>query len=224
MALTAQQVADSSREDTRTLDDVTILDLVDRIHKDVLHTSVYAPFNHETESISTTTADVSSLDLSAVDVRRILSVYNRTFNQLILPLTGAVQPAGLADKEATVQTQAGVNPQGIGGWSAIHIWQEGATQGPLPRFYKHITNGAVLHLFPSIKIASVADPVAIEVYYEQQVTTLATLATALIVPEDAKDVMVAGVNYLVSLNIGRDAAAVQWLTVYENLKRGATHI
>jgi hypothetical protein len=206
---------------TGTDADPLILGWVDRIHKDTLHSSIY---NHLGQGITTiaTVAGTSSYALSPTDVRRVLLVYDRTFNREILPIDIAFAPIPTADQATPAPGQVAfdsVRPPGA---------CMNKTQGLWPEFYRiyAVTNTGVtpptvtttMLLFPAPAVVAWAGTT--EVYYEKIVATVSSSTTKLLLPDDAKDVVVAGVNWLTAQYLRRDNESKHWLEVYEKLKRG----
>jgi hypothetical protein len=211
--MTAQDIADAVSIDMRRLISNTDPDLsvivgwIDRVHKQVLHSSVYAAFNIAQTTISTV-ASTTNYTLPS-DVRRIRTVYNRTLSQLILPLEPAAEPA--ATMEHTTPAIGGPQaPDAKILTLRVH--------GPFPLYYQRV--GGELILFPQPRLAGNK----IEVTYEKIVPTITSASTILTVPDDGKDIMVAGVNALVALYLKRNDEAQQWYAMYQKLLGGETQV
>lgn len=131
MSITAQNVANAVSQDIRTVlaatssDGAILLDYVDRIHKDLLHDSIYSHFNQSSEVV-TTANGTKSYALSSSTVRDVYFVYDRTRERELLPLKTSV-PAG----------------QDRGEWRII-------MQSGLPEYYK-LVGTQTLHLFGTPK-------------------------------------------------------------------------
>src|ERR1700754_1751546 len=104
--MTAQDVINAVSLDMRQVlspsapDNTIIIPWVDRIQKDVLHTSL---FNALLKKITTVTvvADTSLYTLTDPSVRRIVSVYDRTFDRFLLPYETISFPTPKSDKTGT---------------------------------------------------------------------------------------------------------------------------
>jgi hypothetical protein len=59
-----------------------------------------------------------------------------------------------------------------------------------------------------------------EIHYEAQVADLTALTDVLVVPNDGKDMIVAGVNSYVAQFLHLDTEAQFWTQQYEMLKKG----
>lgn len=181
------------------------------------------------ETVSTT-AGTSSYTLSA-SARRILAVYDRTTGRALQPLSDADDV-----KEREVRFLDGPLPQyfkfiapstlvlfptplvgtGANDSISLEVYYE-KTQGP-PLFYQLVGSQSLL-VMPTPAVAG-----NLEVVYEKQATTLTALANTLVIPEDGKDMLVAGVNYLVAQYLEKGNAIENWFQLYERLKRGETVI
>jgi hypothetical protein len=89
--------------------------------------------------------------------------------------------------------------------------------GGTPEFFRFIapTTLVVRPAPPSTQWLS-----TLSVVYEQQVPTLTSLSTTLTVPDDGKDVVCAGVNWMAMAYIGRSQEAMSWFQLYQQLKSG----
>jgi hypothetical protein len=58
------------------------------------------------------------------------------------------------------------------------------------------------------------------VTYEAQVLTLVNPTDVLLIPEDGRDMVVAGVNYLANIFLKRMDEAQIWAQIYSTLKKG----
>ena len=188
--MTAQEVVNNVSQDIRSqlsasgADAAILLTYVDRVHKDVLHTSVYAPLVHSLTTIGTSSG-TASYTLSPTDIRQVLMVYDRTRNRELFPMAPDIP------------------------WDFTRL----RTSSALPEFWKH--SGTTIYLFPTPK-----QTLTLEIHYAQRVTTVSALGTTLTVPDDALDLIVAGVNALASQFLKNDRGAQFWLTIYQSLKDG----
>lgn len=217
MALTAQNIVDAVSVDMRSVlgssgaDATIILEWVDRIHKDALHSSLFSFLNEGFETV-TTTAGTSKYTLTA-SPRRILTVYDRRFDRPLLPFDNIAAPLTLADQASRstgAPAEEGVRRKETLSSKTFSLW---------PEYFK-LVGTQDLHVFPAPATTNYAGTAALEVFFEKQVITLTALTDTLVIPEDGKDMMVAGVNYLTAGYLKRVEDAGLWLAIYEKLKRG----
>lgn len=199
--MTAQDVINSTSQDVRQVIQASgsgqtiLLDYVDRVQKDSLHAGVYEYLNRATTTL-TTVAGTASYTLTPTAVRSIAFVYDRTTERLLLPVPDAV-PAS----NDPVQVR-----------DALKI----ITNASLPDFYRLYGTNSI-NFFPTpLKV------VTMEVHYTNQVATLTSSTTTLTIPDDGKDMMVAGVNMLANAYLGRLQEAQLWAGVYQQLKGAPT--
>lgn len=216
MPLTAQNIIDATSVDLRSVlgtsggDELIILEYVDRIHKDCMHSSIYSHLNQGVKS-QVLTAGTETYALTLTDLRRILNVYDRTFNRPLLPMDVFNAPASLSD--ASVPAPGRV-PSDAGQPKAMLVDKMNSLW---PEYYR-LSDADDLYVFPAPATAAFAG--TLEIHYEKQVVTLTAVGDSLIIPEDAKDMVVAGVNYLTSQFLKRTEDAKLWFEVYDKLKRG----
>lgn len=215
MSLSVQNIVDAVSTDVRQQlsnsgsDATLMIGWVDRIHKDCLHSSLY---NHLNQAFTTQvlTAGVSSYGLSvSPTIRRITMVYDRTFQRMLLPIESATAP---------YPTSTSVAPPGaLPPEQAPKFLTSAKTMGPWPEYYT-MTNTSNLIIFPAPSTATWAG--TLEIHYEQQVADLANLSDALTIPNDGKDIVVAGVNSLALFYLQKPEEAMVWQQSYERMKRG----
>jgi hypothetical protein len=206
--MTAQDVANDVSRDMRGLIDPVdngpvLLSWIDRIHKEILHSSVYSAQNIGLHIINTA-ANQSSYALAA-DTRRIRTVYHRNFDHLLIPLEGVASPAAEMERAAPA---LGAPPSPDARQMSWQTW------GPLPWYYQRV--GSLLIIYPAPKVGSTT----IEVTYEKAVPNLGSLSDTLTLVDDARDVIVAGVNMLASMYLKRNDEATYWASVYQKLIGG----
>lgn len=209
MAISVQSVVDAVKRDQRgvfdaaTSDDAMIADWADRIHKDILRHSIYSAFNRASTTI-TSVANTVTYTLSPTDILRLIYVYD-TVNKLELnpaapfPRAEATVPPAIPDLR--VQRFEGRPPS---------LW---------PREYLFAGGGiATISLYPAPSASAYAGVVTI--HYEKQIATVA-IGGNFITPDDSKDLLVAGTNYLAARYIKRaEPETAIWLQLYERLKQG----
>jgi hypothetical protein len=198
-----RQVLSNTSPDTAIL-----IPWVDRIHKDVLHTSLFKVFNEYMTTINTT-VNVSSytFSLSGPAIRRITSVYDRTFDRVLLPYESLGLPSVKADAESG-------QPEGI-----PRPMLTASTMEQWPEYYKRLEASNQILLFPAPQ--KVAFQATNEIYYEGQVATLVNLTDTLVVPNDGEDLVVAGVNSLAAAYLKNPEDTATWKATYEAMKAGA---
>jgi hypothetical protein len=208
--MTAQDVANDVSRDMRGLIDPVdngpvMLSWIDRIQKEILHSSLYSAQNISVHQI-TTASNQSSYNLAS-DTRRIRTVYHRSFDQLLIPLEGIVSPAAEMERSSPA---IGAPPSPD---SRQVSWQ---TWGPLPLYYQRVWPN-LLFIYPAPKVGATT----IEVTYEKAVPNLTSLSNVLTLIDDARDVIVAGVNMLASMYLKRNDEATYWASVYQKLIGGS---
>jgi hypothetical protein len=183
---------------------------VDRTQKDVLHTSL---FNFLLRDITTiTTAQNTSLyplvDTSnnPLPIRRITSVYDRTFDRVLLPYDNLAFPAPKSDQTTPGPMQM---PDAM---------LDAATMLQWPSYYLR-QGQSNLHLFPAPQKAAFVG--SYEVYYEMFAPDLALVTDTLLVPDDGIDLVVAGTNMLASQYLKNPEETANWTQVYQSMKAGA---
>lgn len=211
--MTVQDIINSVSNDMRQVlsntspDTAILIPWVDRIHKDVLHTSLFNYFNHYMTTISVvdgTSAYTMSYGGSPAP-RRLLSVYDRTFDRVLLPYESLGLPSVKADAETG-------EPEGI-----PKPMLTAATMEQWPEYYKRLGN--TLILFPAPQ--KTAFNGTYEIYYEGEVATLVNTTDTLVVPNDGIDLVVAGVNSLAASYLKNPEDTTTWNQKYESMKAGA---
>lgn len=214
--MTVQDIINASSTDFRSVlastspDSAIFISWVDRIHKDALHTGVYNPLTQLVSNISVVQSTSSyTIPVTGGAIRRIQLVYDRTFDRVLLPIEEMLFPSSTADAESP--RQAVQIPKAMVTASTMEQW---------PEYYKR--EGAVgLVLFPAPQ--KVAFNGTYEIHYEMQVADLVNLADTLIIPNDGKDMVVAGVNSYVANYLHLDQETQFWTQQYETLKRGVAN-
>lgn len=174
---------------------------VNRIQHDVLHTSLFNYLVQATENF-TAAQDTFSYTLTT-PVRRVLLVYDRTFDRalqdfddIMAPKQDATSPAGPAI-------------------SGTMLSAETMTQWPL---YYRRTGATGITLFPAPQKAAFGG--TYEVHYETYAPDVAATTDALLVPNDGKDLMVAGVNTYAMSYLKLYDEVGKWQQTYEAMKNG----
>ena len=208
-----QDIINASSTDFRNVlastspDSALFISWVDRIHKDALHTGIYNYLVQATSTISTVVGTASySIPISSGAIRRILMVYDRTFDRVLLPIEELVYPTNIGDAGSPRQPLQ--IPKEMTTASTMEQW---------PEYYKR--EGATgLYIFPAPQ--KVAFQATFEVHYEIQVADLTTTGATLVLPNDGIDMVVAGVNSYVAQFLHLDNEAQFWAQQYEALKKG----
>jgi hypothetical protein len=216
MSLQVQDIVNAVSVDVRQVIGATGTDAsimigwVDRVHKDALHSSLYSFLNQASTTVASV-AGTYSYTLTPVDIRRVLAVFDRTFSRALLPLESESAPVPLATH---VSPPGGMPPDGPLG-SKLSLSSK--TIGPWPEYYRFFGT-QTLSIFPAPTTATWAG--TLEVQYEKQVASLANLTDVLVVPEDGKDLLVAGVNSLAFTYLKQIEDATIWGQQYERMKKG----
>lgn len=211
-----QDIVNAVSTDTRRVlsaagnDAQVILNWVDRVHKEVLHTSLYITSNMATTSVSTVAGTTTYNLTPPSSIRRLVSVYDTTFNRVLTPSDVISNPSPIA---ARVEESKGEPYQQVAVPRSHEVFRYGGT----PEYYRFIAPTTFIVTPAGISSAYAA---TLSITYEQQVATLMNLTSSLIVPDDGKDVIVAGVNWLAMAYIGRPQETQMWYQVYQQLKAG----
>lgn len=215
MALTVQNVVDAVSTDVRQVigntstDAAVMIDWVNRVHKDCLHTSIYAYLNQSSQTVAAT-AGVYTYTLSGTP-RRVLSVFDRTFQRMLLPLEAGAAPVPLATHIAPPGGTPSDGPLGT------KVTVSAKTMGPWPEYYRFLGTNT-LSIFPAPSTSTWA--CTLEVQTEGQVADLTSLSDNLTIPTDGKDMVVAGVNSIAFDYLQNQERTAFWLQAYEKMKAG----
>ena len=207
--MTAQDVINSVATDIRGVlstaapDANIFLPWVDRIHKDVLHTSL---FNHLIQAVQPVNVTLStSIYTLATPARRITMVYDRTFDRIILPIDALALPTTKGDAQDSAPATL---PKPMISAATSEQW---------PEYYRRI-GATSLYLFPAPQKAAFAG--TYEIHYEGYAPDITTLASTLLVPNDGQDLVPAGVNREACQYLKLAAEVQYWAAVYESMKKG----
>jgi hypothetical protein len=206
VSIDTRQVLQASGNDANV-----IMSWVDRVHKDVLHSTLFTNQNMATTS-TTTSVLTSSYTLNpTTPIRRIISIYDTTFNMSLTPAD--------VDLDSPTPVMTRVNEEQ--GHSSAQINNPHPSQayrfGGTPEYFRFIAPATLL-IRPAPASAGYVS--TLNIVYEQLVQTLSTLSAPLIVPDDGKDIMVAGCNWMAMAYIGRPQEAMSWFQLYQQLKQG----
>lgn len=212
MALTVAGIASDSSIDVRQVllaTDTKFIGWVDRIHKDCLHSSLYSYLNNGTTSFPTVVGQ-QQYTLTPTNIRRVKTMYDQTRNRVLFPIERATSPIAQVEGQEPSPGQASSadTKYGQGFTKALSL------QSGQPEYFRHI-GAQTVSLFPIPN-----QVLTIGVSFEQQVSTLVNPTDALIIPEDARDMVVAGVNWLCNAFLKRSEEAQAWLQIYQALKLG----
>lgn len=215
MSLTVASIANDVSVDIRQVLSASTSDLniltgwVDRTHKDCLHSSIYSYLNLAVTSFPTV-VNQSSYTLAPSNIRRISGVFDSTRQRILFPIERATSPVSQVEKQEPSPGQQGAAPQTFGMPAQSPI----SLQVGQPAYFRHI-GGQSLTLYPTPQVV-----LQLSVSYEQQVVTLVGPTDILVIPEDGRDMVVAGVNYLANMYLKRMDEAQIWAQVYSSLKKG----
>ena len=212
----AQDIVDSSSVDFRQVlsnsapDSGLFLSWIDRIQKDALHTGIYNYLINVTAPISVVNGtSMYTIPTTNGSIRRINLVYDRTFDRIILPLEAIIYPTNMGDAGSPRQ--------------ALQIPQEmvnAETMAQYPKYYK-LEGTAELYLFPAPQKDAFNG--TYEVHYEFQAPDVTALTQTLLIPDDGKDMVVAGVNQYVASFLHLDTDMQFWAQQYQALKMGTAN-
>lgn len=183
---------------------------VDRVHKDALHTGMYNPLIQAVQTINVVAGtSLYTIPIVPGAIRRIQMVYDRTFDRVIFPLEGLTYPTAQQDSSSPRQPLQ------------LPVEMINAeTMAQYPKYYKRegTTN---LILFPAPQ--KTAFNGTYEIHYEIQVQDLTLTSSTLLLPNDAIDMVVAGVNSYVAQFLHLDQEAQFWSQQYQQLKLGSAN-
>lgn len=184
-----------------TTDSAIYIPWVNRVQHDVLHTSLY---NYLTQAVETFTVseDTSTYTLGT-PVRRIILLYDRTFDRILQDMDDIMAPK----QDATVPSGPAV--------AGSMLSAETMTQWPL---YYRRSGATGVTLFPAPQKSVFAG--TYECHYETYVTDVANTTDTLTVPNDGIDMMVAGVNVYAMSYLKLYDEAGKWQQTYEAMKNG----
>lgn len=215
MSLTVNSIANDVSVDIRQVITTAGGDLqkltgwIDRIHKDCVHSSVYSYLNLVVTSFPTV-VNQSSYILAPTNIRRISGVFDSSRQRILFPIERATSPVSQVEKQEPNPGQQGAPPQTFGMPAQSPI----SLQAGQPAYFRHI-GGQTLTLYPTPQVV-----LQLNVSYEQQVVTLVNPTDILLIPEDGRDMVVAGVNYLANMYLKRMDEAQIWAQIYSKLKLG----
>lgn len=201
--MTVQDIVTATCTDMRQLlsdqppDASIIIPWVDRIQKDAIHSSLFGYLTRNVAIINTT-QDVSSyqVPLGLNSMRRILSVYDRTFDRALIPYVKLTEGLGL-DKQVP---EAMLSAETMVQWPVYYL-REGQT---------------TVFIFPAPQKPAFQG--TLEVHYEAGVPSLVNLTDTLIIPDDGKDLIVAGVNSFTASYLKQAEESQRWAALYEQMK------
>lgn len=203
--MTVQQIVTATCTDMRQLlsdqlpDASIVIPWVDRIHKDALHTGIYNYLLHGSAAFNTVVGVGSyNMNPAATPMRRILAVYDRTFDRALTPFDKVISALG---PNAQVP-EAMVSAETMVQWPCYYM-RDGAQ---------------TLWLFPSPQKA--AFQAQMEVHYEFAPVNLVNLTDTLLIPDDAIDMIVAGVNSYTASYLKQADESQRWAALYEQMKHG----
>lgn len=174
---------------------------VNRIQKDALHTSLFNYLIEATETI-TTTQDTSLYTLTT-PVRRVILVYDRTFDRILQDLDDVMAPK----QDATSPPGPSINTSMLSA--------ETMTQWPV---YYRRTNNNTITLYPAPQKNVFGG--TYEVTYETYTPDLAATTDTLLIPSDGKDLIVAGVSMLATNYLKLTDENARWAAEYDRMKNG----
>lgn len=165
--------------------------------------------NIATTSLATTPQQ-TSYTLTPTNIRRILGVFDSTRQRILFPIERATSPVSQVEKQEPGAGQQGAPAQQFGQPGIVPM----SLQSSQPGYFRHIGT-TQLNLYPTPQ-----QTLGINVSYEQQVVTLVNPTDVLVIPEDGRDMVVAGVNYLANMYLKRMDEAQIWASIYSALKKG----
>ena len=184
-----------------TTDASVMIPWVDRIHKDALHTSLYAYLMFQEETFQTI-QDVYNYTMM-YPVRRVLLAYDRSFDRVLQNMDDVLSPK----QDATRSMQPPVDSSLL----------SATTMTQWPEYYRRLGSN-VLTLFPAPQ--KVAFQGTMQIQYEIYAPDLVATTDVLTIPNDGKDMIVAGVNSFATRYLKLYDESQMWQADYERMKNG----
>jgi len=206
-----QDIVNQTSTDFRTIlassgaDANIIMNWVDRVQKDCLHSSIYSALNRAVQQFTCTNG--TSAYTLATAPRRIVSVFNRTGNRVVTPYQTLQGPVPEAEQ---TEGAAGSAPMGLQDRADLHD----RINSRFVEFYQRAGSTDLL-VYPTPVSSD-----SLEVTYELEVATVSSLGTTLTLPDDALDMVVAGTNLYMAQYLARTPDVQTWGAIYEKLKKG----
>jgi len=204
--MTVQDIVTATATDMRQLlsdqlpDASIIIPWVDRIQKDALHSSLFNYLLHATTTFPVIVGINSySLIIGAAPgtiVRRILAIYDRTFDRALIPFDKVVQGLGGSAQvpEALVSAETMVQ------WPCYYMRDGASSAYIFPAPQKSVFGGTY------------------EAHIEIGAPNLLNLTDTLLIPDDGKDLIVAGVNSFTASYLKNGDESQRWAALYEQMK------
>lgn len=225
MALTVQTVANDAARETRkyfydTATDAVLstaeslfIGWVNEIHQDALHTSIWRTQLITSETF-TSAPDGSPYILTANNIRHMLMVHDLKNRRTVIPYNDLDFPAA-----------TNLPPERTGP-PRPKFDQTQQTSSPFPQYYifescilaadGSITQG--LHLLPDP--VDTAHSGTIRYWYSKMVDDVTAMGDTLLVPNDGRDILVAGVCMKISEYLKRATDFDHYRSIYEGMKKG----
>lgn len=194
-------------------DSTLILGWVDRIQKDLLHTSIYRHCASAVESV-TTSATTTNYAMTTHSIRRIEMVYDRTFQNTLQPIDNILSP-----EFAGYPNESPAQPDNSELADALSRIKTGLQ---FPAFYKlqsSVSAGVMTHtlyIFPAPSATAFAG--VLDVHYRAVAPNITATSDVLVLPADARDAVVSGVNWLAMMYLKRTEDAQLWKATYNEAK------
>lgn len=223
MSLLVSDILSATANDVRQVlssssDSSVMIDWVNRINKDVMHSSVYDNIL-QAVAAGTYTSGSTTLTVTLTNARRVLAVFDKIWNRPLIPLERSMSPSPTGDQagpltgpptfdryEKQRRPNQLVNIELRATDNTTFSLQ--ALPYPWPEFYS--APGSSVYVFP----APVASTGGADVLYEKNTTNLTSTGATLDVPDDGKNVVVAGVNMLAYAYLKRMEDAGFWQKEY----------
>lgn len=206
--MTVQDIVTATCTDMRQLlsdqlpDASIIIPWVDRIHKDALHSSLFNYLLRGSTSFNTSVnvPEYTMVVPAGTIIRRIRAVYDRTFDRALIHFDKVVEGLG---SNASVP-EAMLSAETMVQWPCYYT-RDGQTG---------------IWLFPAPQ--KTAFQGQIEVHFEANAIDLVNLTDVLTIPNDGKDLIVAGVNSLTASYLKQADESQRWAALYEQMKQGGS--
>lgn len=223
--ITVQELSDAANLVTRQYFGATTVDLTDatklalflawanETQRDVLHTSVWKAQLTTSETF-TSEPDGSPYILTANNIRHVIAVYDVKNRRQLIPFDDLNFPAATS------------SPPERSGPARVNFEHTAETSALYPQYY--IFESCILASDGTITqgLHLLSDPAdtdhsgTIRYFYTKMVDDLTAAASNLTVPDDGRDILLAGMAERICLFRGHRTEAEQWRARYESMKKG----
>jgi hypothetical protein len=186
-----------------------LMNYVDRVQREMLHTTFWASLIRNVTTVTTAPGTPSYTISASPAVRRVLLVYDRARDRILLPFEVITVPAAEMAEPGTEKLTAQQAETVVGPLELKRL----KTQSAQAEYYRFASG--VVYFFPTPQQVQ-----TIELHYNAQVPIVTDPTATLTLPDDTLDAVVAGVNMYANLFLARMEDAKFWAQLYQQLKKG----